>query len=129
MKPTMETAAICGLFCGTCPSYPETCEGCLSDRVAPGCDACGEGFRDCASLHEVTRCYECKDFPCARLETFRQKHIVNGICHHAHIIDDLTSMREIGVGAWVSHQINEHTCKSCGQIIPWYERVCPKCGK
>lgn len=127
MKPGIETAAICGLFCGTCPSYPKGCGGCLSDNVAPGCDTCGSGFRDCANLHHVIRCHECREFPCARLKSFSKKHIVNGICHHAHIMDDLTKMQEICVEAWVESQTDAHTCKSCGQLIPWFEKICPRC--
>ena len=122
-----ETAAICGLFCGTCPSYPVECGGCLSARVAPGCDVCGNGFRDCADAHGVTRCFECGKFPCARLEAFRKKHIVNGICHHQHVIDDLRRMKEAGVNTWVAEQAQAHTCPSCNKLIPWMNCTCPRC--
>ena len=127
MKLGTETAAICGLFCGTCPSYPEECGGCLSTRAAPGCDTCGNGFRDCAKARGVTRCHECCEFPCARLEAFRKQHIVNGICHHASVIDDLRRMGEVGVEAWVDEQTGAHTCQSCGTLVPWFERGCPQC--
>lgn len=129
MKLNDETAAICGLFCGTCPSYPTRCGGCLSSMVAPGCDTCGSGFRDCANAHKVTRCYECGEFPCARLEDFSHRHIVNGICHHEHIIADLCRMREIGVEDWVAEQAQAHTCATCGKLIPWFEHSCPGCKK
>lgn len=127
MKPNEHTAAICGLFCGTCPSYPKECEGCLSDRVAPGCDRCGNGFRDCARQHNATRCYECPEFPCARLEDFSKQHIENGICHHEQVIHNLSAMKKSGVGAWVEAQTRENTCPDCGRLIPWYERGCPAC--
>lgn len=129
MNLTTDTAAICGLFCGTCPSYPKDCGGCLSSRIAPGCDTCGNGFRDCAKSHEVTRCYECNEFPCARLESFRGQHVVNGIGHHTHVIDDLQSMKESGVEAWVAQQAEAHTCTHCGKLIPWHESACPGCRK
>lgn len=127
MKPGNETAAICGLFCGTCPSYPLSCEGCLSARVAPGCGDCDSGFRNCATEHGVTRCYECGAFPCARLEDFSHLHVVNGICHHEHVVNDLHTMRELGVDAWVAQQTQSHTCAKCGKLIPWFERGCPGC--
>lgn len=125
--PGNETAAICGLFCGTCPSYPCECEGCLSSKVAPECSICRHGFRDCSKLHNVTRCHECIEFPCDRLKEFSKMHIVNGICHHEHVIDDLNEMREIGEQAWVAKQVEEHTCSKCASIIPWTERTCPSC--
>lgn len=127
MKPGNETAAICGLFCGTCPYYPNKCEGCLSTKVASGCDTCENGFRDCAKLHKITRCHECGEFPCKRLEQFSTKHIVNGIYHHACVIDDLQKIQEIGIDAWVTEQTQTHTCPTCGNIIPWYEQDCPQC--
>lgn len=127
MNPNNEAVAICGLFCGTCPSYPNECEGCLSKKVAADCQSCGNGFRDCAKLHTVTRCYECIEFPCERLTAFSKKHIVNDICHHAHIIDDLEKMKSIGVDLWVKEQTAAHTCSICGELIPWYENCCPRC--
>lgn len=127
MKPGNETAAICGLFCGTCPHYPAECNGCLSDTVAADCQSCASGFRDCAREHGVVRCHECAAFPCALLKNFSTRHIVNGICHHAQVIDDLQRMREIGVDAWVAQQTQAHTCARCGRLIPWYESACPAC--
>lgn len=121
------TAAICGLYCGTCPSYEIECEGCLSDRVAPGCDVCGNGFRACAESHDVIRCYECTEFPCERLEEFSKRHIVNGICHHEHVIEDLQYMKEHGVETWVTQQKESHTCKNCGEMILWFEENCNNC--
>lgn len=129
MKVGIETAAICGLFCGTCPSYPEECEGCLSGKVAPSCADCGSGFRACAKSHRITRCYECPEFPCARLEDFSKRHIENGICHHAQVIGNLKSMKKLGLAAWTEEQTRKNTCHTCGQLIPWYERRCPACAE
>lgn len=126
MKLTPCVAGICGLFCGTCPSFAEgKCSGCLSDHVAPHCVACVNGFRTCAAEQGVTRCFECAQFPCERLEAFSKIHIVNGICHHTHVIDDLNAMRQIGVQAWVDKQTQAHTCPECGRLILWHERECP----
>lgn len=129
MSKKTELAAICGLYCGTCPSYGKECDGCLSNRVAYGCDVCGNGFRDCAKSHHVIRCHECEEFPCKRLEEFSKKHIVNGICHHENVIKDLYSMREYGVEEWVEEQKEKNTCKTCGKHILWYERECSYCSK
>ena len=120
--PTAEAAGICGLFCGTCQAYPAHCHGCLSDFVAAPCVSCRHGFRDCARQMGVTRCYECADFPCQRLEQFSREHIQNGICHHEHVLEDLRLMREIGVEAWVARQTKAHTCPQCGELILWFER-------
>ena len=117
-----ETAGICGLFCGTCPHFGEDCLGCLSGKVAPGCDICPHGFRDCAASHDITRCNECTGFEsCARLLEFSKKHIVNGICHHAHIFEDLEKMNRIGVQSWVDEQTETHTDPASGKLRLWYD--------
>lgn len=122
MKPNEQTAAICGLFCGTCPCYPNDCHGCLSDKLTPHCAICGNGFRECAMQHEITRCYECSEFPCDRLENFRHQHYENGIGHHEAVITDLEEMKASGVTQWVEKQTQMHTCTKCGKLIYWYDR-------
>ena len=128
MSLSNETAGICGLFCGTCQMFPEHCDGCLSDRVFSYCVQCRHGFRDCAKEHQVTWCWECTAFPCERLEGFSKEHIVNGICHHEHVIEDLQYMKEHGVEAWVQMQEQTNRCSACGTLMHWFEPNCQKCG-
>lgn len=127
MKPDEKTAAICGLFCGTCPSYPDDCHGCLSDKLTAHCVECPNGFRDCAKSHKVTRCYECPEFPCHRLEAFSRTHIQNGIGHHEHVIPDLADMKREGVKAWVARKTKENTCLKCNGLILWYAKKSHAC--
>lgn len=122
MKPNEQTAAICGLFCGTCPCYPDDCHGCLSDKLTNHCAVCGNGFRGCAEAHHVTRCYECAQFPCARLAKFSRQHYENGIGHHESVIPDLEEMKAHGVAAWVENQTQAHTCPKCSKLIYWHDR-------
>lgn len=124
MIPDSRTAGICGLFCGTCSMYPDNCHGCLSDKLAPHCRRCPNGFRDCAASHGVTRCYECKVFPCGRLRNFLDSHWENGISHHAAVIDDLERMKAIGIDDWVAEQIRKATCPKCGKLVLWYKQEC-----
>ena len=126
-KYSTDIAGICGLFCGTCPSFPKECEGCLSSKVAEHCVDCRHGFRSCTKEKGITRCYECDDFPCKRLEDFIPVHVKNGIVHHENIIKDLLLMKEIGVQNWVDKQVEEHTCGDCGELIYWFETSTHKC--
>jgi hypothetical protein len=141
---------ICGLYCGTCPlhlAYQENdteelekisqergipieeirCDGCLSDRVISFCRDCRAGFRRCAEEKGVTWCFECPEFPCQRLRDFTNDHIVDGISHHAHVIDDLRYMKEYGIEAWVGEQEKVGRCSQCGKRLYWYTRICPDC--
>ena len=141
---------ICGLYCGTCPSYLAyrkndveqlerisqamdisieeiRCDGCLSDKVMPYCVECKAGFRQCAREKKVTWCFECSDFPCQRLRGFTNVHIVSGISHHAHVIGDLQYMKEHGVEQWVEGQERGGRCPQCWERLYWFDRECPNC--
>jgi hypothetical protein len=140
----------CGLYCGTCPIYlaprkkdldqikrisKETgissgkvyCDGCLSNNVFAPCVVCKHGFRRCASVNKVTWCFQCPHFPCQRLSDFKDAHVVEGISHHAHVIDDLQSMREQGIEKWVEKQSREARCPECGTVLYWFVRECSNC--
>jgi len=141
---------ICGLYCGTCPNYLASrkndseqlekisqktdipveevrCDGCLSDNVFAPCVDCKHGFRRCAEEKEVTWCFQCHDFPCRRLKDFKDVHIVNGISHHAHVIEDLKYMSEHGIEKWVEAQEQAGQCPRCGTILYWQIQECPDC--
>lgn len=120
--PDEKCASICGLFCGACPAFPDECHGCLSDFVREGCRNCADhGFLDCATSHNVIRCFECAEFPCDKLREFSTKPIINGICNHANVIPDSLRMREVGVSQWICEKIVEHKCPKCGNLITWFE--------
>ena len=86
MKPEQELTAVCGIYCGACPSYHAktdtafaeklsqatkrpvaevVCEGCRpkhkTDPNAAKCDA-----MVCIESKKHTYCFECQDFPCVR---------------------------------------------------------------
>lgn len=124
-----DVAAICGIFCGSCPFYPSECHGCLSNHLTAHCQLCMNGFRECATKHDVKRCNECKDFPCERLEDFKDIHIENGISHHESIIENLRAMNSIGVDKWVQQQEENSTCPKCHDRILWYDQNSHICNK
>ena len=149
-QDTTKLVGICGLYCGTCPSYLAyrendvaelekrsqelrtpvneiRCDGCLSDKVMSYCVECRHGFRPCARDHKVTWCFECSDLPCERLRNFRDVHVVDGISHHAHVIENLQYMKEHGIEQWVAEQEKEGRCPQCGKRLYWYTRICPNC--
>lgn len=141
---------ICGLYCGTCPFYLAfrkndmeymqkmsqekgfpveelQCHGCQSDNVSVHCKDCVHGFRICAEKKHVKWCFECEEFPCQRLKDFSEVHIVNGIKHHEHVIDDLKYMKKHGIQEWVKIQDKKARCKGCGEVLYWFDLECPDC--
>ena len=146
-----DLAGICGIYCGTCPSYlaplqgdrerlaqmardqgrdveEVVCRGCLSDRVAAKCRDCAAGFRSCAGERGVTWCFECQEFPCSRLERFIPIHVVNNIVHHQRILEHLEFMRDHGVEAWVDREDRAGRCPGCDEPVYWSALDCPHCG-
>lgn len=77
----------------------------------------------------MTWCFQCHSFPCRRLSDFTGSHIVNGISHHAHVVEDLRYMKEHGIEQWVEEQEKAARCPQCRERLYWSVRECPKCGK
>lgn len=150
-KQDQRLAGICGIYCGNCPAFlaprqgdeaemaglaqannmaPHEvgCDGCLSDRLMPECQECRHGFRACAKKHAVTWCHECSEFPCQRLEDFREIHQRNGVSHHRQVISELQRMKDMGCKAWLEMKASQCACPSCGRVLYWFERECQSCG-
>ena len=149
-KGIRELVGICGLYCGTCPQYlawrendvelikkisesrgipleKVRCDGCLSENVFEPCIDCRPGFRRCAKEHNVNWCFECFEFPCQRNRDFINAHIVDGISHHEHVVEDLYYMKEHGIEAWVEQKDKEGRCPACGKMLYWSAKKCPYC--
>ena len=103
------------------------CDGCLSDNVFPSCRDCRHGFRRCAEEHKVTWCFQCREFPCPRLRSFLPIHVVNGVSHHARLIEELEYLQAHGIEKWVEKQDNAGRCPHCRKVLYWYARECPAC--
>jgi hypothetical protein len=145
-----ELVGICGIYCGTCPKYlapriadrrylektsqesglsveEVRCDGCLSDNVFPSCRDCRHGFRRCAEEHKVTWCFQCSEFPCSLLRSFLPIHVVNGVSHHAGLIEELEYLKRHGIEKWVEKQDKSGRCPHCGKALYWHARECPAC--
>jgi len=150
-KDGWKLIGICGIYCGDCPSYlahqtndieelklraqrtgftleEVRCDGCHSENLMPTCIECRHGFRQCAKEHRVRWCFECSDFPCQRLEDFKDIHVENGISHHKHLVDELYYLRENGIEDWLTKKEREGCCPQCGKKVYWCTRTCPDGG-
>lgn len=135
----------CGLYCGACyhyrASFPEgkhlleeaarqgrdlrgfTCKGCRSSLlyIHPGCAQCD--IRACTDRQGIAHCGLCTQFPCARIQAFRN----DGRIHHLDSISQLEELVVKGPSLWLAAQARRWRC-SCGTAYSWYETVCPSCG-
>ncbi len=143
--------AVCGLYCGACTLYRArhdydrkdaaevlsrlaerwqvpveevVCEGCLSNGpLAPYCQRCE--IRRCAAGREgVTRCADCPEFPCERLEKFAS----DGVPHHSPIISNIRRQQRLGIYEWCQEEYERIRCQFCGVSLDWYAERCHRCG-
>jgi len=144
--------APCGLYCGACPMYLATkekdeqktkellqrfsgpnskfaledlqCDGCIGGgRLASFCRKCN--MRACAETKQkVTRCADCKEFPCSLITNFNN----DGMLHHAEVLANCRQLREVGIKEWTKQQEERWSCPQCRANISWYDATCSRCG-
>jgi uncharacterized OB-fold protein len=53
--------------------------------------------------------------------------VVNGVSHHARLIEELEYLKTAGIEKWVEKQDQSGRCPQCGKALYWYARECPAC--
>ncbi|MBN2089286.1 DUF3795 domain-containing protein [candidate division KSB1 bacterium] len=128
-------AGPCGFYCGTCRHYLARAKGLLKEKnLKHGCQGCriqdkkcAWVKRDCALLRkkQIDFCFQCKDFPCANLKKFDQRHRRDD---NLSPIDNLLRIKKIGTAQWLQEQADEWSCPQCGGNICIIDRECYDCG-
>lgn len=143
IQPNKEHAAVCGLFCKSCPTFIGTvddpeglaklaerigtpieqlqCEGCRSEKKNDYCKACK--MFACAIEKGHNFCGACPEYPCEEFNNFA------GV--GAHRIEAGTSqqrIKEVGFEQWYQEMLDHYSCPQCQTINSAYHPVCRKCG-
>ena len=138
MAPDTEQSSLiapCGMNCALCSAYQaETldlkkkgirwtcCPGCIPRgehclHMRSSCEIIGNG--------RVRFCYECADFPCARLKRLDKRYRTK---YNMSMIENLLMIREQGMEAFLSAQAAKWTCPTCGeQLITCHRNLCLRC--
>lgn len=129
-----ELIAPCGMNCGICVSYlakkndlkkkgfqKSYCEGCLPrgkncSFMKKQCDLLGKGL--------VRFCYECKDFPCARLKALDTRYRTK---YHMSMIENLEYIKEHGMEKFLEKEEKKWRCPGCGGKISCHNGLCLNC--
>ena len=129
-----ELIAPCGMNCAICVSYlakkndlkkkgfqKSYCEGCLPRGknctfLKKQCDLLGKGL--------VRFCYECKDFPCARLKALDKRYRTK---YHMSMIENLEFVKEHGMGKFLEKEEKKWRCPGCGEMICCHNGLCLNC--
>jgi hypothetical protein len=121
--------APCGLNCGTCSGYLRKKNKCCGCRPVSGfkptyCTTCK--IKNCDILNNTASkfCYDCEKIPCPRLKQldkrYRTKYGVN-------LIQNLMSIKEIGMTNYLAKETIRWTCPDCGSVICVHRDRCLTC--
>jgi len=129
-----ELIAPCGMNCALCSSYlalqndlkkqgfgMSYCAGCR-----PRGKNCAFMKKSCALLGNglVKFCYECGQFPCARLKRLDKRYRT---FYHMSMIDNLMFLRDNSVRKFLSEQKSKWRCPKCGQTVCCHNGLCYNC--
>jgi len=128
--------APCGMDCGVCSAYLAFKNNVPRRRgTISRCSGCRIRKKKCAYLKghcarlasgEIEYCFECAEFPCARLkhldERYRQTYGVSPIAN-------LEIIRASGVQELVDRQQSRFGCATCGQLRSVHSQKCFVCEK
>lgn len=133
MRERVDELAPCGVFCGACPSYNKTCNGCSTEneeqkRISKWrCKV-----RNCCyDEQKKNYCIECDKFPCKNLrKKLINTHPEDERYKYRHEIPEIfKEMKEIGIENYFEYQKKRWSCPSCGGIVYFYKYQCSECGK
>ncbi len=119
--------APCGMNCMVCYKHcyhKKPCDGCLkSDRGKPEhCRKCK--IKDCIQEKGLTYCYECKDYPCKRIQYLEKSYNTR---YQASLMSNSTFVQEQGLTEFMEDQKKRYTCPVCGGIISIHDAECSEC--
>ena len=122
----------CGVYCGACPSYAKTCNGCGSeDKTQKQKHKWGYKIRVCClNTKRFQFCNQCDEFPC---KVYRKKlsdsHPGDKRFAYRHeLFDSLARLKEVGIERWLKEQEEKWRCPQCGGVVSFYKYTCAKCG-
>ena len=123
-----ELIAPCGMNCGICWAYlreKNKCPGCrFSDKDKPitrlKCK-----IKICSKLNSKF-CYDCKDFPCDRLNHLDKRYRTK---YDMSMIENLEFIQKNGITQFLKHEEERWKCPRCGGTICVHNKKCYNCNK
>jgi hypothetical protein len=124
--------APCGINCRLCRAYVRVgksipCPGCRGDNIhkSRSCVTCK--IKNCEeSINgKFKYCFECELFPCARLSHLDKRYKTK---YGTSPLENLQSIKEIGIRNFVENENKRWICPECGVIICMHVPQCLSCG-
>lgn len=127
--------APCGMNCAICVSYLARkhdltrkgmrrvyCAGCL-----PRGQNCLHMGGRCELLRDgvVRFCFECADYPCARLKALDKRYASR---YHMSMLANLELIRSRGMAEFLASEDAKWRCTQCGDVVCCHIGLCLGCG-
>ena len=126
-----ELIAPCGMNCGICMAYlrkERRCPGCRGDDTSKSASHLKCIIKNCEVIktNKSGFCFECAEYPCRRLrqldKRYRTKYAMS-------MIENLESIKKIGLVAFVEEEKERWRCLKCGGTICVHRGYCYSCGE
>ncbi len=85
-------------------------------HMKDACELLGNGI--------VRFCYECAQFPCKRLKALDRRYRTK---YHMSMIENLTYIKEKGMGCFLQKEADKWRCPECGGVICCHNGLCMSC--
>ena len=141
---TATMIAPCGMNCGICSGFlreaqeKNVCPGCNGDDVGKpqSCVSCR--IKNCpeldgtepagtgAALAEQVFCFTCAKFPCTRMRQLDKRYRTK---YGMSMLENLATIRDLGLDEFVARERIRWTCPGCGGVICVHRTECVYCGK
>lgn len=122
--------APCGMNCRLCMAYGrerKPCPGCRGEDTNKAKTCAGCKIKNCEHLaHSHARyCYSCEDYPCEKIRHIDKRYRAK---YGMSMIENLTSIRNLGVRQFIKNEEEKWQCPHCGELICVHKPQCLNCG-
>ena len=124
-----EMIAPCGINCGACRAFlreKNSCPGCRTDSALKPkyCISCIIANCDLLAETRSGYCYDCEQVPCKRLKQLDKRYRTK---YRTGLIQNLMTIKEMGMSAFLKLESDLRTCTTCGSVISVHSDHCTVC--
>lgn len=117
--------------CGLCLGYHRNknkCAGCRSTSLNKPNHCINCSIKNCELLSSGKSkfCFTCHKYPCNRIKNLDKRY---GAKYGMSMIENLNTIKKIGVRKFILKEKQKWTCSKCGNIICVHREICLECGE
>ena len=122
--------APCGMNCSICMAYlreKNKCPGCRGSDIGKPVTRVKCKIKTCEVFQngEARYCFECKKFPCARMEHLDRRYRTK---YDMSMIENLENIKKLGIRRFLRNEKERWICPECGGTVCVHRGYCYSCG-